>query len=104
MRILLWHGYLLGGTGSNVYTRALAREWSRAGHDVTVVCQEREPGQYDLAGAQVVRPELPGGLLPVFVLDRYEGLEARLLQDLSPAERAAYVEANVAALRDLGPA
>ncbi len=33
MRILLWHGYLLGGTGSNVYTRALAREWSRAGHD-----------------------------------------------------------------------
>ena len=29
MRIVLWHGYLLGGTGSNVYTRALAREWSR---------------------------------------------------------------------------
>ena len=27
MRILLWHGYLLGGTGSNVYTRQLAREW-----------------------------------------------------------------------------
>ena len=25
MRILLWHGYLLGGTGSNVYTRSLAR-------------------------------------------------------------------------------
>ena len=40
MRILLWHGYLLGGTGSNVYTRALAREWSRAGHDVTVFAQE----------------------------------------------------------------
>ena len=37
MKILLWHGYLLGGTGSNVYTRALAREWARAGHDVTVV-------------------------------------------------------------------
>ena len=35
VRILLWHGYLLGGTGSNVYTRAVAREWSRAGHDVT---------------------------------------------------------------------
>jgi predicted alpha/beta-fold hydrolase len=39
VRILVWHGYLLGGTGSNVYTRALAREWSRAGHDVVVVCQ-----------------------------------------------------------------
>ncbi|MGH3008239.1 MAG: glycosyltransferase family 4 protein [Gaiellaceae bacterium] len=104
MRILLWHGYLLGGTGSNVYTRALAREWSRAGHEVTVVCQERHPERYDLGGACVVVPELPDGLLPVFVLDRYEGLEARLLVDFSEAEREAYVETNAAALRELGPA
>src|SRR3954447_10546493 len=104
MRILLWHGYLLGGTGSNVYTRALAREWAREGHDVTVVCQEREPGAYDLGGARVVRPELPGGILPVFVLDRYGGLEPRLLQDLSRHERDAFVKANAAALRELAPA
>jgi glycosyltransferase involved in cell wall biosynthesis len=104
VRILLWHGYLLGGTGSNVYTRALAREWSRAGHDVTVVCQERRPDEYDIGGARVVRPELPGGVLPVFVLDRYEGLDARLLGDLTRAEREAYVEANAAVLRELGPA
>jgi glycosyltransferase involved in cell wall biosynthesis len=104
MRILLWHGYLLGGTGSNVYTRSLAREWSLAGHDVTVVCQERHPDRYDLGGARVVVPELPGGLLPVFVLDRYEGVEARLLVDFSAAEREAYVEANAAALRELGAA
>ena len=104
MRVLLWHGYLLGGTGSNVYTRALAREWSLAGHDVTVVCQERHPERYDLGGAGVVVPELPGRLLPVFVLDRYEGLEARLLGDLSTQEREAYVEANAAALRELAPA
>jgi glycosyltransferase involved in cell wall biosynthesis len=95
---------LLGGTGSNVYTRALAREWSLAGHDVTVVCQERHPDRYDLGGARVVVPELPGRLLPTFVLDRYEGLEARLLGDFSPAERAAYVEANGSALRELAPA
>jgi glycosyltransferase involved in cell wall biosynthesis len=104
VRVLLWHGYLLGGTGSNVYTRALAREWSLAGHDVTVVCQERHPESYDLGRAQVVVPELPGGLLPTFVLDRYEGLEARLLVDFSPAEREAYVEANAAVLRELAPA
>jgi glycosyltransferase involved in cell wall biosynthesis len=95
---------LLGGTGSNVYTRALAREWSQAGHDVTVVCQERHPERYDLGGARVVVPELPGGLLPVFVLDRYEGLEAQLLGDFTAEEREAYVEANAAALRLLGPA
>jgi glycosyltransferase involved in cell wall biosynthesis len=104
VRVLLWHGYLLGGTGSNVYTRSLAREWSLAGHDVTVVCQDRHAEDYDLGRARVVVPELPGGLLPTFVLDRYEGLEARLLVDFTPAERDAYVEANAAALRELGPA
>ena len=104
MRIVFWHGYLLGGTGSNVYTRALARAWSRLGHEVVVVCQERNPGAYDLGGARVVRPELPDGLLPVFVLDRYEGLQPRLLQDLTAAERDRYVEANAAAVRAELPA
>jgi glycosyltransferase involved in cell wall biosynthesis len=103
VRILLWHGYLLGGTGSNIYTQALAREWSRSGHRVTVFCQEPHPERFELAGADVVRPEI-GGLLPVFVLDRYEGLEARLLQELTPAERTRYVEANAAALRERLPA
>jgi glycosyltransferase involved in cell wall biosynthesis len=97
MRILLWHGYLLGGTGSNVYTRALAREWSRAGHDVVVVCQEPHPERYDLGGATVFRPNI-GGLLPVFVLDRYEGVEAKLLQDFTRAERQRYVALNATAL------
>jgi glycosyltransferase involved in cell wall biosynthesis len=104
VRILLWHGYLLSGTGSNVYSRALAREWSRAGHEVVVVCQERHPERVDLAGARVLRPELPDGLLPVFVLDRYEGLEPRYLQDFTSAERDRYVEANAQALRELLPA
>jgi glycosyltransferase involved in cell wall biosynthesis len=103
MRILLWHGYLLGGTGSNVYTRALVREWSRAGHEVVVFCQERHPDLYDLGGAEVVRPDI-GELLPVFVLDRYEGLEARLLQNFTRAERERYVEHNAAALREHLPA
>ena len=82
VRILLWHGYLLGGTGSNVYTRQLAREWSRAGHEVIVLCQEPHPERYDVGGATVVRPDV-GGLLPVFVLDRYEGYQVELLQDLT---------------------
>src|SRR5207302_4879233 len=104
MRILLWHGYLLAGTGSNVYTRAVAREWSLAGHDVTVVCQEPRPDRYDLGGARVAVPAIPDGLLPVFVLDRYEGLEPKLLQDFTPAELERYVEANASTLRSLLPA
>jgi glycosyltransferase involved in cell wall biosynthesis len=104
LRILLWHGYLLDGTGSNVYSRELAKEWSRAGHEVTVVSQEPAPERYDIGDAAVVRPELPDGLLPVFVLDRYQGLEPRLLQDFTADERRRYVEANVDALCELLPA
>jgi glycosyltransferase involved in cell wall biosynthesis len=103
VKILLWHGYLLGGTGSNVYTRSLARAWSRLGHDVVLFCQEPHPERYDVGGATVVRPDA-GGLLPVFVLDRYEDLEARLLPELSAAERAAWVERNAAAVRAHLPA
>jgi glycosyltransferase involved in cell wall biosynthesis len=103
LKILLWHGYLLGGTGSNVYTRALAREWSRAGHEVVLFSQERYPQLYDVGTAEVVRPEI-GGILPVFVLDQYEGLEARLLSDLTEAERERFVELNAAAVRERLPA
>ena len=104
MRILLWHGYLLAGTGSNVYSRALAREWSNAGHEVVVVSQEREPEQYDLGSAQTIAVDLPGRLLPVFVMDRYAGLEPKFLQDFTDGEKRAYVDANAAALRELLPA
>jgi glycosyltransferase involved in cell wall biosynthesis len=103
VRIVLWHGYLLSGTGSNVYTQALAREWARAGHDVTVLCQEPRPEEFDLAGAKVVRPDI-GRLLPVFVLDRYEGLEPKLLQDFTAAERERFVAANAEAVRAELPA
>ena len=103
MRILLWHGYLLGGTGSNVYTRMLAREWSNAGHDVTVLSQESHPDRFDLGSAKTVRPDV-GGLLPVFVLDRYEGYEVRRVQDCSRVELDTWVEANASAVRALLPA
>ncbi len=103
MRILLWHGYLLGGTGSNVYTRQLAREWARAGHDVTVFCQEPRPELYDLGGASVVRPDV-GGLLPVFVLDRYEGYRVELVQDCGRDELERWVAANAEAVAEHLPA
>jgi glycosyltransferase involved in cell wall biosynthesis len=103
VRILIWHGYLLGGTGSNVYTRQLAREWAREGHDVTVLSQEPHPDRYDLGGANVARPDVHG-LLPVFVLDRYEGYRVELVQDCSRDELDAWVEANAAAVREHLPA
>ena len=103
MRIFVWHGYLLAGTGSNIYARSLAREWSREGHEVTVFSQDPDPAAYDLAGADTVRPDV-GGLLPVFVLDHYEGYRAKRVQDCTRAELEAWVEANAAALRERLPA
>ena len=103
LRIFIWHGYLLGGTGSNIYARQLAREWSRGGHDVTVFSQEARPEQYDLGGAAAVRPDV-GGLLPVFVLDRYEGYEVKRVQECTRDELADWVEANASAIRERGAA
>ena len=103
MRIFIWHGYLLNGTGSNIFARELARRWSNAGHDVTVFSQDPHPERYDLGGAATVRPDV-GGLLPVFVIDRYEGYRVQKVQDTTRAELDAWVEANAAAIRERLPA
>ena len=98
MRLILWHGYLLEGTGSNIYTQHIARAWGRLGHDVCVICQQRRPGRFDLGPrVRVVRPDI-GPLLPVFVLDRYEGVEARHVADFTVAELDRYTAANAAAI------
>jgi glycosyltransferase involved in cell wall biosynthesis len=134
LRILIFHGYLLRGTGSNVYNARLAAALARAGHEVHLLCQERRPeeiaavgaaGDWDdggtlrvralrehagsVAGAgagaaagslTVYRPDI-GGVLPVYVADRYEGVQARTFAELTDAEVASYVERNVAAVAEV---
>jgi glycosyltransferase involved in cell wall biosynthesis len=46
------------------------------------------------------RPDL-GGLLPVYVADRYDGVEARPYPDLSEEEVEAYVDRNAAAVAEV---
>ena len=43
MKILQFHGYLLSGTGSNVYNAQLSRAFVKAGHEVHLLSQERAP-------------------------------------------------------------
>ena len=45
-----------------------------------------------------------GGLLPVYVLDRYAGFEVKTFGELTDAELDAYLEANIAAVRDVAAA
>jgi glycosyltransferase involved in cell wall biosynthesis len=68
-----------------------------------VFSQEAEPERYDIGEATAVRPDV-GGLLPVFVLDRYPGYEVKRLQECTREELDGWVEANAAALRAHGPA
>src|SRR4029453_12165506 len=46
MRILLWHGWLLEGSGSHVATARVAERYRAAGHDVLLLCQEQHPDRY----------------------------------------------------------
>jgi len=140
-RILIFHGYLLGGTGSNVYNARLASALVALGHEVHLLCQDRHAGEQPFVDAvgdwesgglrirppraggpggeedrpasvgsrhegegaghcTVYRPEI-GGLLPVYVADRYEGIEARTFAECSEVEVASYIDANVAAVREV---
>ncbi len=127
MKILIFHGYLLRGTGSNIYNANLARALAGLGHEVHLLCQEREAeslewvnavGTWPEAGGEgigpvaiealrsatgagsvtVYRPPI-GSLLPVYVEDPYEGFEARAFPRLTDAEIEHYVGVNVAAVR-----
>jgi glycosyltransferase involved in cell wall biosynthesis len=129
VRVLIFHGYLLDGTGSNVYNARLAAALVALGHDVHLFCQDRHPeeqpfvdalGDWDSGELQVralesrprgappgasgrctvYRPDI-GGLLPVYVADRYEGIQARTFAQCSDAEIARYIEANVAAVAEV---
>src|SRR6516165_8905550 len=120
MRILIFHGYLLGGTGSNVYNAGLAAALVQLGHEVHLMSQDRHPqerpfvdaiGDWDHGSLRVrkLRPRVRctvyrpniGALLPVYVADRYEGVEARTFADCSEEEIAAYINANVSAVREV---
>jgi glycosyltransferase involved in cell wall biosynthesis len=124
VRVLIFHGYLLDGTGSNVYNARLAAALVALGHDVHLLCQDRHPERLPFVDAvgdwdggelhvraleperrargrcTVYRPDI-GGLLPVYVADRYEGIQARTFAQCSEREVERYIEANVAAVAEV---
>ena len=97
LRILIFHGYLLRGTGSNIYNASLCRALVRAGHEVHLFCQDRDPP--DL-GCQIHVPDIHG-VLPVYVADRYEGFETLTFSELDDERLERYLDANVAAVREV---
>jgi glycosyltransferase involved in cell wall biosynthesis len=100
MKVLVFHGYMLRGTGSNIYNAELAPALVRAGHEVHLLSQEPK---LRLPGVHHHRPDIDG-LLPVYVKDPYEGYEVKAFPELSEAELDRYIEANVAAVRAVADA
>ncbi|HYZ10651.1 MAG TPA: glycosyltransferase, partial [Actinomycetota bacterium] len=107
-----------------MYTAKVAEEWRRHGHEVLLLCQQAPtdrlgfvdlwqrdtgPGHAEFVftphgeatggRVTVVRPDI-GPLLPVYVLDEYEGFEVKRFVDLTDEELNAYLDRNVVALRD----
>ena len=101
MRILIFHGYLLRGTGSNIYNASLCRALAALGHEVHLLCQERQAGELGLPeSVHVYNPDI-GRVLPVYVADTYEGFDAVPFADLTDEQLDHYLEANVAAVREV---
>ncbi len=116
MHLILLHGYLLQGTGSNIYVTNVARAWQAQGHAVTVICQERQaeslpfvdeawicpqsmPVAPPTAGhLRVIVPDI-ADLLPVYVEDRYDGYQVKKIPDLTAAELEAHIDLTARALR-----
>ena len=116
MHLVIVHGYLLRGTGSNVYVANVAETWKRQGHAVTVVCQDHLAGTLPfveelIVGTEkipstapppgtvrVVVPDI-GGLLLVYVKDKYEGFEVKSMCECTMEEIDAYIEFTEKGLR-----
>jgi glycosyltransferase involved in cell wall biosynthesis len=120
LRILIFHGYLLRGTGSNIYNASLVRALTDLGHEVHLLCQDHEAAQLPFVDAvgrwedgrlrvetlrEPVRctaylPDI-GRVLPVYVPDPYDHFEAVPFSDLTDAQLDHYLDANVAAVREV---
>ena len=121
--ICILHGYLLEGSGSNLWTRSIVESLCREGHNVHLVAQENHPERYPFItearryrgddpgetfyradaehpGCCVLHKPVLGDTLPVYVWDKYEEFPNVVpMVDLDDEAVEAYVDRNVRALR-----
>ncbi len=116
--ILILHGYLLEGSGSNLWTRCIVESLCGTGHTVQLVCQEPHPELYDCiaeahryhldgtvetvfvrdvpyAGRCILHKPQLGDTLPVYVWDKYDEYPNVVpMINLSDEEIEGYIERN----------
>jgi len=103
MRVLIFHGYLLRGTGSNIYNASLARALADLGHEVHLVCQESRTDGLSFVDGRRCTVHVPDieGLLPLYVADEYEGFTAVPFPALDDVQIERYVDLNSRAVTEV---
>jgi len=120
VRILIFHGYLLRGTGSNIYNASLVQTLTGMGHEVHLLCQDHDAaalpfvdavGRFEHGRLEVEAHREPvrctaylpdiGRVLPVYVADPYDHFDATLFHELTDEQLSHYLDANVAAVREV---
>jgi glycosyltransferase involved in cell wall biosynthesis len=120
--ICVLHGYLLEGSGSNLWTRSILEALCRQGHHVHLMAQENHPERYPFIAASrryypdgsmetwhrqespypgscVLHKPVLGDTLPVFVWDRYEEFSRVIpMVELTDDEIEAYITLNARTL------
>jgi len=70
------HGWLLDGSGSNIYVKDMSYSLANQGHKVHIFCQDPHPEKFSNEPFTVDIPPISPSLMPVFVGDTaYEGFE-----------------------------
>jgi glycosyltransferase involved in cell wall biosynthesis len=127
LRLAIYHGYELSGSGSNEYTRYLARTLAALGHHVALICHEPNPAvfrfvsrasSYSIEGeprllfrrdgdgpGSVALHQLPRtSCSPVYLKDKQRAGNVKAFPELTAAELNEYHAAGAAvvarALRD----
>ena len=130
LKLAIYHGYELTGSGGNEYTRYLSRTLASLGHEVIVICAEPEPETFDFvrrvichdadgtpterfrrtggSGRGVTVHQLPrASVFPVFITDQPRVGPVKPFSQLTDAELADYHQTMVSCvtrvLRDERP-
>jgi len=117
LEILFWHGYLLHGSGSNIFALNIVEEFLKE-NNVYLFSQENKWDEIEGIGSHWimdsnqdisiktkfketgfvgVTPYI-GDLLPVFVYDDYDGFKVKTFDKLTNMELERYIDLNVKAL------
>jgi glycosyltransferase involved in cell wall biosynthesis len=123
--IAILHGYLLEGSGGNLWTRSIVQSLCKNGETIHLMCQENHPELYDFIceaiayhpngiketiltreplypGKCILHKPMMGKTLPVYVYDKYEEYsDVQPMINLDDAAIEKYIKTNIEVLTEI---